>query len=113
MKPISKNTPQPPRSPLNPFEEILDHCDQVCLALKALSHPARLQVLWHLSENEKTVTELVDLCKTSQSAMSQFLTRLKHEELITSRKEGTFVYHGLKDTKLKQLLKVIKEIYRK
>lgn len=93
------------------LESVLDRCEEVSALLKALSHPVRLKVLCHVMEDEKTVNELTDFCGISQSAMSQFLTRMKTEGVLQSRREGTFIYHGLADPKLKKLLKAIKEIY--
>jgi len=92
---------------------MLEKCDEVSSILKSLSHPARLKILCHLTENERTVNELTEFCQISQSAMSQFLARLKSEEVLTSRKHGTFVYYSFADLKLKKLLKSIKEIYCK
>jgi DNA-binding transcriptional ArsR family regulator len=95
---------------LNP---ILEKCNEVSSVLKALSHPVRLKILCQVMEGEKTVGELTEFCEISQSAMSQFLTRMKDEGVLTSRKHGTFVYHGLADPKLKKLMKAIKDIYCK
>lgn len=93
--------------------QVIQKCDEVSGVLKALSHPVRLKVLCHVMDEEKTVNELTEFCEISQSAMSQFLNRMKAEGVLTSRKHGTFVYHGLADPKLKKLLKAIKEIYCK
>lgn len=86
-------------------------CDQVSGVLKSLAHPVRLKVLCQLMDEEKTVNELTDLCEISQSAMSQFLVRLRAEGVLSSRKEGNFVYYGLADKHLKKLIKALKEIY--
>jgi DNA-binding transcriptional ArsR family regulator len=94
-------------------DALLDRCDEVSALLKSLSHPVRLKVLCQVMEADRTVNELTDFCEISQSAMSQFLNRMKAEGLLTSRKHGTFVYHGLADAKLKKLLKAIKDIYCK
>ena len=91
----------------------LGKCDEVSAILKALSHPVRLKVLCHVMDEEKSVNELTDFCGISQSAMSQFLTRMKSEGVLTARRHGTFVYHGLADPKLEKLLKAIKEIFCK
>lgn len=86
-------------------------CEDVCQVLKALSHPQRLMVLGHLLQGAKTVGELVDLCEISQSQMSQFLTRLKFEGLVSSQKEGKFQYYSLADDRLVHLMKTIQVEY--
>ncbi len=95
------------------MQEILEKCDEVSQVLKSLSHPVRLKVLCQVLESDKSVNQLTDFCEIQQSAMSQFLLRMKKEGLLTSRKEGTFVFYGLADVKIKKLLKSIKEIYCK
>ena len=86
-------------------------CDEVSQVLKSLSHPIRLKVLCALIDREKTVGELVEFGGISQSAMSQFLIRLKNEGVLSSRKEGTSVYYTLSDERLKKLIHSIKEIF--
>lgn len=92
---------------------ILNKCDEVSGILKSLSHPVRLKVLCHVMEQERTVNELTEFCGISQSAMSQFLARMRAEGVLSSRRYGTFVNYSLADPKLKKLLKSIKEIYCK
>ena len=93
--------------------KIIEKCDEVSVLLKSLSHPTRLKVLCQVMEGERTVNELTEFCGISQSAMSQFLGRMREEGILTSRREATFVYYGLADAKLKKLMKAIKEIYCK
>jgi len=92
---------------------ILDKCDEVSAVLKALSHPVRLKILCQVMDEERTVNELTEFCEISQSAMSQFLARMKSEGVLTSRRESTFIYYRLADPKLKKLLKAVKDIYCK
>ena len=92
---------------------ILEKCDEVSGILKSLSHPVRLKVLCHTMEHERTVNELTEFCGISQSAMSQFLARMKDEGVLSSRRDGTFINYSLADPKLKKLLKAIKDIYCK
>ena len=95
------------------MKEILEKSSEVSQVLKSLSHPVRLKVLCQVLEGEKTVNELTDFCGIAQSAMSQFLLRMKNEGILASRTEGTHVFYGLADPKIKKLLKSIKEIYCK
>ena len=90
---------------------ILAKCDDVSQILKSLSHPVRLKVLCHVIEEEKSVNELTEFCEISQSAMSQFLNRMRAEGIVVSRKDGTHVFYRIADSKLIRLLRSIKEIY--
>lgn len=92
---------------------ILGKCEEISQVLKSLSHPVRLKVLCQIMDGEKTVNELTHFCGISQSAMSQFLGRMKSEGMLRSRKEATRVYYGVADEKLLRLLRSIKEAYCK
>ena len=86
-------------------------CEDVCLILKSLSHPQRLMILGHLIAGPKTVGELVECCHSSQSMMSQFLTRMKLEGLVTAKREGKFQLYSLEDQRLVRLMKTIQNEY--
>ena len=90
---------------------MIEKCEEVSAVLKSLSHPVRLKVLCQVIEGERSVNELTEFCGISQSAMSQFLVRMRAEGILSSRRESTFVYYSLADDKLKKLLRSIKEIY--
>lgn len=91
--------------------KIKKSCDNVCLILKALSHPQRLLILGHLLGGGKTVSELVELCEISQSQMSQFLIRMKMEGLIQAERQGKFQYYSIADERLVKLMKTLQEEY--
>ncbi len=95
----------------NPALAILKKCDEVSLILKALSHPVRLKVLCRVIDADQTVGDLTEFCGISQSSMSQFLGRMKEEGVLTSRRDGTSIYYGIQDQKLKKLILALKEIY--
>jgi DNA-binding transcriptional ArsR family regulator len=86
-------------------------CEEVAHLLKTLAHPQRLLILCHLSNGELTVMELVKLTEVSQSQVSQFLTRMKAEGLVECRREGTYQYYCLSDTRLSGLLKFLHSSY--
>lgn len=90
---------------------ILSKCESVSQVLKSLSHPVRLKVLCQVIEQEKTVSELTEFCEVSQSAMSQFLGRMKEEGILECRREWNQVYYRISDPKLVRLLRALKEIY--
>ncbi len=94
-----------------PVEAILEHAGPVSEKLRSLAHPTRLRILCSLMEGEKSVMELTRFCGISQSAMSQFLGRMKQEGLVESRREQQFVYYSFADPKLVRLLRAIRDIY--
>ena len=88
-------------------------CDSVSRILKALAHPQRLMILCYLSDGKKTVGEIEQACEASQSAVSQFLNRMRLEGLVHSEKRAQFVYYEIKDPQVKQLIKSLYKIFCK
>lgn len=79
--------------------------------LKAISHEGRLMILCHLATGEKSVTELEDLLSARQAAVSQQLSRLRLEGLVTPRREGKTIYYRLTDDRPKQIIEVVYELF--
>ena len=75
--------------------------------LKALSHEGRLMILCHLTEGEKSVTELEGLLGQRQAAVSQQLARLRLEGLVATRREGKAIFYRLADPRVQALLAVL------
>lgn len=87
------------------------NCDKVANLMKALAHPRRLIILCHLSNDEKTVGELEELCGASQSSVSQYLNRMRLEGLVSFEKRGLFVYYRIEDLNVKKLITALHKIY--
>jgi DNA-binding transcriptional ArsR family regulator len=95
----------------NLTKAILRKCNDVSQVMKSLSHPVRLKILCCVLEREQGVNDLAKFCDISQSAMSQFLKRMKAEGVLTSRRDHNFVFYSISDKKLLELLRAIKRIY--
>jgi ArsR family transcriptional regulator len=78
---------------------------------KTMAHPARLAILDHLRNGEKSVNELQALLEADQSTISQHLARLRSGNLVDTRKEGTTVFYSVRDPMIFQLLDVAREIF--
>ena len=90
---------------------LFKQCERVSQVMKSLSHPVRLKILCSVLDKEQSVNNLTEICKVSQSAMSQFLKRMKSEKILNSRREGTSIYYRIVDKKLLTLLRAIKDVY--
>lgn len=79
---------------------------------KSIADPTRLKILYLLKSGELCVCEILEALDKSQSTVSHHLNLLKKEEIITSRKEGKWIYYKLADenvlNNLEEFLKVIK-----
>lgn len=76
--------------------------------LKALSNPDRLVILCQLSQGEARVGELEEALGIVQPTLSQQLTVLRAEELVSTRRDGKNIYYSLASP---QALAVIETLY--
>ncbi|HKL68644.1 metalloregulator ArsR/SmtB family transcription factor [Salibaculum sp.] len=79
--------------------------------LKAISHEGRLMILCHLATGEKSVTDLENLLSARQAAVSQQLSRLRLEGLVTPRREGKTIYYRLTDERPRQILDLVYDMF--
>ena len=79
--------------------------------LKDMSNESRLMILCYLTEGEKSVGELVSLVGGSQSAISQHLARLRRDNLVTRRREGTHVYYSLSSQTVPIVLDAVQRVF--
>lgn len=82
--------------------------------LKLLSHPVRLSILCNLLHNgEMNVSEIVaaEDGAAGQSQISQFLAKMRSEDLVDSRKEAQTVYYRIKSPEAKKVVASVYEIY--
>ena len=93
------------------MERMMDNALQASNFLKAISHEGRLMILCHLASGEKSVTELEELLSARQAAVSQQLSRLRLEGLVTPRREGKAIYYSLTDDRPKQIMEVVYDLF--
>ncbi|MBP6981527.1 helix-turn-helix transcriptional regulator [Candidatus Gracilibacteria bacterium] len=84
---------------------------EVAEVLKLLSHPKRLLILCKLSEGAKTVGDLEKECSISQSQLSQFLSKMKDENIVSSEKKGLYVTYHISNDQVQSILKSLVSIY--
>lgn len=68
---------------------------QACRLLKVLANPDRLMLLCQLTQGEKRVGELEEILGIVQPTLSQQLTVLREEALVTTRREGKNIYYQI------------------
>jgi DNA-binding transcriptional ArsR family regulator len=62
--------------------------------LKAVAVEARLRILWALLHGEHSVNELAEHVGANASAVSQNLRQLRKLGLVTTRRQGNFIYYS-------------------
>jgi DNA-binding transcriptional ArsR family regulator len=75
--------------------------------LKALAHPARLQIVEILRQGEACVCHLEAHLGYRQPYISQQITVLRKAGLLAERRDGTYVFYRLADPRVVMLLETL------
>jgi DNA-binding transcriptional ArsR family regulator len=62
--------------------------------LKAVAVEARLRILWALLHGEHSVNDLAEHVGVSASAVSQHLRQLRDLEVVSTRRQGNFIFYS-------------------
>ena len=87
-----------------PSDQILDEMESV---LNIASDFTRLKIMYAISEGEKSVNQIVSEVGASQSLVSHQLKVLRKANLVSTRREGTYVFYSLADDHVIALLNVV------
>lgn len=75
---------------------------------KLLGEPMRLRILQAVCHLPKTVNEIVDETGSTQANVSKHLALLASVGILTRKKEGQFVYYGIKDPLVMQFCDMVR-----
>jgi len=78
--------------------------------LKHLSHPTRIRILTAIGEGEACVCHLESVLGLRQAYISQHLMIMRREEILTTNREGRFIFYRLKDPQLLELLRMAAQL---
>jgi len=79
--------------------------------LKAIAHEVRLSVLCHLMDGPLCVHDLIDRTGSSQSNLSQHLSKMRMMGILKNEKRGQQVYYSIANPKFETLLASLQSIY--
>ena len=82
-------------------------CDQIEQFGKAIGNTTRYNIVQKLVNGPKTVSEIVDSIKCSQSVASQHLKILKQSNIVTFERNGQEVLYSLNTKHALNLLKAL------
>ena len=100
------------QSPPAPPSEMARSAEAAAAYLKTLAHEGRLMILCHLAGGPRSVTELEKLLSARQAMVSQHLARLRHEGLVTYRREGQAIFYAIADPKVLRTVALVAEMFR-
>jgi ArsR family transcriptional regulator len=93
------------------WKRIRENAETASDFLKAISHEGRLMILCSLANGEKSVTEIEAMLATRQAAVSQQLSRLRLEGLVTARRDGKQIYYRLTDDRARLIIERVYELF--
>ena len=84
---------------------------KAAMILRALNHKLRQQLLKLIDENQKiTVTEIYVNLRLEQSVVSQHLAILRRAGIVTTKREGKFIYYSLNYNRIKEVNDFVEQL---
>ena len=81
------------------------------LVLRAVNHKLRQRVIDLLEESDSlTVTDIYIKLRLEQSVASQHLAILRRAGVVTTEREGKFIYYSLDKDRLAQISRLVEEL---
>ena len=75
--------------------------------LKGIASQHRLLILCQLAEGEKCVTELIEATAMPQTSMSQHLSKLKEEKIVSFRRDHRTLYYSIDNDAVLKIMDVL------
>jgi ArsR family transcriptional regulator, arsenate/arsenite/antimonite-responsive transcriptional repressor len=75
------------------------------IVFKALNDATRREILEMLQKKDLTAGEIADNFRISFPSISHHLDLLKQAQLVTTKKEGQYVYYSLNTTVMDEIVK--------
>jgi DNA-binding transcriptional ArsR family regulator len=82
------------------------------VALRALAHPRRRQMLELVAEVERSSSDLARRCRLSKPATSQHLKVLRDADLVSVRAEGTRRLYKARTDRVAEVLTMLDRFWR-
>ncbi len=84
-----------------------DNAKEAASFLSGLANSHRLLILCELATGEKNVTELIDATGLAQTSMSQHLTKLKDENIVTFRRDHRTLFYRINNDAVLKIMDVL------
>ncbi len=97
--------------PENALAELRSSAGQACSLLKTMANEDRLLLLCHLIDTERNVGELEEVTGIRQPTLSQQLGVLRDESLVSTRREGKYVYYTLANPAVLHIMQTLHGLF--
>jgi len=92
-------------------EAMLAAADEASAMLKALANRHRLIIICQLIEKERSVGELADALNIRDSTVSQHLSLLRRDGLVTPRRDGQTIWYSIGSPQARELVRTLYRLY--
>ncbi len=84
---------------------------KAALILRSLNHKLRQQLLKLIEEEKKiTVTEIYVRLRLEQSVASQHLAILRKAGIVTTEREGKFIFYLINHKRIEEVSRIVNEL---
>ena len=85
--------------------------DDIAQLLKSIAHPIRLKILCLLQDRELTVGDILASIHTTNGNISQHLSILRNQGIISSRRDASYIYNRIEDPRVLELMKNMQQLF--
>lgn len=94
-----------------PVKVDLVHTKKAALILRSINHKLRQQIIKLLDETQKmTVTEIYVKLRLEQSVASQHLAILRRAGIVTTTRDGKFIYYSVNYQRLAEVVSFVETL---
>jgi len=87
------------------------HTKKAALILRSINHKLRQQIIKLLDESQKmTVTEIYVKLRLEQSVASQHLAILRRAGIVTTTRDGKFIYYSVHYQRLAEVVRFVESL---
>ncbi|MEI6582114.1 MAG: metalloregulator ArsR/SmtB family transcription factor [Chitinophagia bacterium] len=87
------------------------HTKKAALILRSINHKLRQQIIKLLDESQKmTVTEIYVKLRLEQSVASQHLAILRRAGIVTTSRDGKFIYYSVNYQRLAEVVRFVESL---
>jgi DNA-binding transcriptional ArsR family regulator len=113
---LTAQNPQETDSENNSAGDPLQNIDylrikKAALVLRALNHKLRQQIIKTIHDQKRiTVTELYVKLRLEQSVASQHLAILRKADIVTTVREGKFIFYAINEERIAEINEFVKNL---
>jgi DNA-binding transcriptional ArsR family regulator len=93
------------------INDMYANAGKATVLLKAMANQHRLMILCLLNDGERSVSELNKQIAIPQSSLSQHLSQLRREKLVTTRRDAQTIYYSLASAEVQAIITTLYQVY--